>query len=168
MCCAVASPASIIVRSSIATKPDILVGQRVLLQVDVLARDGWAKINRAPDVEVPGAYMVRLETQGVRLNETIDGSAYTGQRYEMSLFPQRGGTITIPPTDVELEVSHWGDQAGKSAQHIQIPAVAFEAKVPPGAEKLPDLIRHDGTCRPSAMEPRSENIQGRGGRQADH
>ncbi|MGB5986488.1 MAG: hypothetical protein WBG37_14375 [Desulfobacterales bacterium] len=68
----------IIVRSSIATEPEIWVGQRVLMQVDVLARDEWAKIKKAPDVEVPGAYVVRLETQGVRLNETIDGSAYTG------------------------------------------------------------------------------------------
>lgn len=92
-----ANPAPIIVRSSIATKPDIWVGQRVLLQVDVLARDGWAKINRAPDVEVPGAYMVRLETQGVRLNETVDGSAYTGQRYEMSLFPSGAAPLRFPP-----------------------------------------------------------------------
>ena len=58
----------------------------------------------------------------------------------MSLFPQQGGTITVPPADVELEVSRWGDQTGKSSQNVQFPAVAFDAKIPPGAEKLRGII----------------------------
>jgi hypothetical protein len=135
-----AEPEPPIVRSAVHPQTEIWVGQRVLLQVDVLIRDGWAKIKRISDFEVPGAYRVRLETQGVRLNETVDGSEYTGQRYEMSLFPQRGGTITVPPMDAELELSQWGEKAGKSSQPVQIPGVAFEAKVPPGAEKLPGII----------------------------
>jgi len=137
--CAV-EPEPIIVRSAVQPHAEIWVGQQVLLQVDVLARDGWAQIKRVADFEVPGAYVVRLETQGVRLSETVEGSEYTGQRYEMSLFPQRGGTITVPPIDVELELSRWGEKAGKSSQPIQIPAIAFDAKVPPGAEKLPGII----------------------------
>jgi len=130
----------IVVRAAVQPQKEIWVGQRVLLQVDVLARDGWAKIKRMPDFEVSGAYLVRLETQGVRLNETVAGSTYTGQRYEMSLFPQRGGTITVPPTDVELEVSNWDGKAKKSSQKIQIPSIAFEASVPPGAEKLTGIV----------------------------
>lgn len=93
----------IIVRSAIENaNADVWVGQRVVLQVDVLARDGWAQIKSARDFEVPGAYVVRLQTQGTRLNETIAGVEYAGQRYELSLFAQKGGKITVPTIPIDV------------------------------------------------------------------
>ncbi len=136
-----AEPAPIIVRSAIGNaKADIWVGQRAVLQVDVLARDGWAQIKTARDFEVPGAYVVRLESQGTRLNETISGHDYGGQRYEMSLFAQQGGTITVPPIPIDVEVRRWGSEAETTSQHMKTPAAEFEVKIPPGAENRKGII----------------------------
>lgn len=131
----------IIVRSAIENaNADVWVGQRVVLQVDVLARDGWAQIKSARDFEVPGAYVVRLQTQGTRLNETIAGVEYAGQRYELSLFAQKGGKITVPTIPIDVEISRWGDQAGTESHQLKTPALTFDLKIPPGAENLKGII----------------------------
>lgn len=133
-------PESIIVRASIVPIEGIWVGQRVRYRVDVLGMNGWAKIQRMPDLQVSGAMVLALESQGTRLNETIGGEAYTGQRYELSLFPQRSGKITIPSVSMEIEISRWGAQSRKSVQKGATPPVDFMAEQPPGSEKVPWLI----------------------------
>ena len=79
----------ILIRTDLKPKDNIVVGQRVILQIDVLAPDGWAQVKSIRDFSVQGAQVVRYETQGTRLNETIEGRAFSGQRYELSLFPQQ-------------------------------------------------------------------------------
>ena len=78
--------ADILIRAAVTPKENIVVGQRVILQVDVLAPDGWAQVKRVRDFSVEGAQVVRYESQGTRLNETIQGRAFRDQRYELSLF----------------------------------------------------------------------------------
>ena len=133
-------PETVIIRASIVPADGVWVGQRVLYQVDVLGLNGWAKIQRMPDVQISGAMVVALQSQGVRLNETIGVEAYTGQRYQLSLFPQRSGRITIPSVALEIEISQWGVQSQKSVKKGTTPPVDFNPKLPPGSEKLPWLI----------------------------
>jgi len=116
------------------------VGQRVQLHVDVLAKDGWAQLKKITDAEIEGAYLLRLETQGTRLNETIDGDSYTGQRYEFMLFAQRGGEFLIPPAAVDVEIRSWGAGGGTRIERMSLPTVEFVAQTPPGAEGIRGLI----------------------------
>lgn len=116
------------------------VGQKVLLNVDVLAKDGWAQLKKIYEIEVDGAYVLRLETQGTRLSEVIDGDSYTGQRYEFMIFAQRDGKLTIPPVPVDVEVTRWGSGAGKQVQRMSLPAVEFPVRTPPGAQGIRGLI----------------------------
>ncbi|MBT8342675.1 MAG: hypothetical protein HKP58_16750 [Desulfatitalea sp.] len=154
---AAAATEPIIVRACVENADaDIWVGQRVIFQVDVLARDGWAKIKSARDFEVPGAYVVRLQTQGTRLNETISGFAYAGQRYELSLFAQKDGKITVPPVPIDVEISRWGDQPGTESRRLNTPALAFDAKIPPGAEKQPGIISTTELKARQAWTPQSQ------------
>ena len=90
--------------------------------------------------EVPGAYVVRLQTQGTRLNETIAGVEYAGQRYELSLFAQKGGKITVPTIPIHVEISRSGDQAGTESHQLKTPTLAFDVKIPPGTENLKGII----------------------------
>ena len=130
----------IILRTAITPDEEIWVGQRVNLRVDVLARDGWAQIKTIRDFVVPGAYVVRLETQGTRLNETISGHDYGGQRYELALFPQQGVRISVPQIPVVVEVRRWGDREETESRQMETPAVEFDVKIPAGAENLRGLI----------------------------
>lgn len=115
-------------------------GQQVLLSVDVLAKDGWAQLKKIGDVEVDGAYLMRLETQGTRLSEVIAGNSYTGQRYEFMIFAQRDGTITVPGMPVDVEIKTWGADGGARVQRLSLPVIEFEARTPPGAEGIRGLI----------------------------
>ena len=90
------------------------VGQKASLNVDVLAKDGWAQLKKIHEIEVAGAYVLRLETQGTRLSEVIDGDSYTGQRYSFMIFAQRDGKLTIPPVPVDVEVTRWGSGSSKA------------------------------------------------------
>ena len=93
---AVAVTAGDILLRTTVTPQEAWVGQRVVLQVDVLGEDGWAQISRFGEVDLSGAYLIRTDTQGSRLQETIGGVAYTGQSYEFSIYPQLAGTVTVP------------------------------------------------------------------------
>jgi hypothetical protein len=150
---------TVIVRGAIVPTTEIWIGQRVDLHIDVLARDGWAQIKGASNIDVPGAYLVRLETQGTRLSETLSGVLYSGQRYELLLFPQQGGTMTVPPIPVDVEVSHWGAQAEKMSLQTKTPALTFDVKIPPGAENLPAIISTTSLEAKQQWQPRQEDYQ---------
>jgi len=125
----------VILRTAV-TPDEAWVGQKIILHVDVLAKDGWAQLRKADDIEVSGAYLLRLETQGTRLNETIAGNHYTGQRYEFMLFAQRDGKLTIPPVPVDIEIKTWGAGGGSRIERMMLPVVEFIARTPPGADDL--------------------------------
>lgn len=108
------------------------VGQKVIFTIDVLAKDGWATINTLPLIEVPGAYLHRYETQGTRLNENIDGASYTGQRYELLLFAQSAGELTIDSFPVEVSVKSWGADAATKVEKLSTEPVQLSVLMPEG------------------------------------
>jgi hypothetical protein len=116
------------------------IGQRVLLRVDILTSDGWAQIADVGELEIAGTYVLRTESQGTRLNETIGGTAYTGQRYTLSLYCQRPGKVEIPAVPVTATVKQWGANASETPHELMTPVTAFTCKVPPGAEGIRGLI----------------------------
>jgi len=133
------------------------VGQKVVLHVDVLAKDGWAQLKKVTDAEVEGAYLLRLESQGTRLSETIDGDSYTGQRYDFMLFAQRDGKITIPPVPVDVEVKTWGADGGSRIERMSLPLVEFVARTPPGAQGIRGLISTGNLTARQDWDPETEN-----------
>jgi len=137
---AVAVTAGDILLRTTVTPQEAWVGQRVVLQVDVLGEDGWAQISRFGEVDLSGAYLIRTDTQGSRLQETIGGVAYTGQSYEFSIYPQLAGTVEVPAIPVEVTTKTWGADATQTVQQKQTSAITIKAKVPPGAEDVVGLI----------------------------
>jgi BatD DUF11 like domain len=112
-----AADEGVVLRAAIEPKADIWVGQQVRLLIDVLARDGWAQIHKFHPFEVPGASVLRVESQGTRLTDTISGATWTGQHYEWLVFPQRAGAITIPPIVVDVETKDLADRWHASRPH---------------------------------------------------
>lgn len=150
------SAAGVLIRAVVKPQENIVVGQRVILRVDVLAPDGWAQIKQVGDFSIEGAQAIRYESQGTRLNETIQGRSYSGQRYELSLFPRRNGTMTVPSIPVEVEVSRWGGKNAKQSKQTSTPAVTFEVQTPPGAENIDGLISTSDLTATQRWEPRQE------------
>ena len=138
-CSAALAAGDIVLRSSVQPE-EAWVGQRVILQIDVLGSDGWTQITRFDDVEIPGAYLMRTDSQGTRLQETIDGTSYSGQRYEFSIYPQAAGAIEIPVIGVEVTTRAAGVDTGASVRQAQAPAVTILSNIPAGAENIRGLV----------------------------
>jgi hypothetical protein len=129
----------IVLRSSLI--PDApWVGQRVILRFDVLAKDSWAQIRKFGPLEVPGAYVIQGSSQSTRLQETIDGSSYSGQRYEWSIYPQNSGALEIPSIPVEVTSKSFGADGSESTVSMTTQASSVTCQAPPGTEDLRGLI----------------------------
>jgi hypothetical protein len=135
-----AADEDVVLRASIEPKADIWVGQQVRLLIEVLAHDGWAQIHTFHPFEVSGASVLRVESQGTRLTDTMSGATWTGQQYEWLVFPQRAGAITIPPIVVDVETKDLATQEVTPVPDQKTPAVAFQVALPPGAEQEHGLI----------------------------
>jgi len=138
-CSAALAAGDIVLRSSVQPEK-AWVGQRIILQIDVLGSDGWTQITRFDDVEIPGAYLMRTDSQGTRLQETIDGTSYSGQRYEFSIYPQAAGAIEVPAIAVEITTMGQGVDAGARAQQARTPIVTILSNIPTGAENVRGLV----------------------------
>jgi hypothetical protein len=146
----------IILRTTV-TPQEAWVGQQLILHVDVLAKDGWAQLRKVSDAEVDGAYLLRLESQGTRLSETVEGDSYSGQRYEFMLFAQRGGKLTVPAVPVDVEIKTWGAGGSTRIERMSLAAIDFVALTPPGAEDLRGLISSGNFTANQTWEPETEN-----------
>jgi len=143
----------VFVRLAVDPQQDIWVGQQVRLTIDVLARDGWATIAQLPRWDIPGVQVLRVESQGTRLNETIDGVAYAGQRYQWLVFPKRPGVSEIPAVPVEVTVKTFGANESPQTFPLETPGATFEAALPPGAEGVGELISTTGLRASQTWEP---------------
>ena len=147
----------IILRAAVSPR-EAWVGQKVVLHVDILAKDGWAQLTKVADTSVDGAYLIRLETQGTRLGETIEGDSYSGQRYEFMVFAQRDGKLTVPSVPVDVEVKTWGSGGGARTKRLQTPEVEIVASTPPGAEGIRGLISTSSLTANQRWDPMAESV----------
>ena len=145
----------IVLRTSVAPE-EAWVGQRVILGIEVLSDSGWAQITRFGELDVAGTYVMRTDSQGTRLQETIDGVSYTGQRYELSIYPQRAGAVEIPALPVEVTTRAWGAGATKIVQEATTSATTLLCKVPPGSEEIHGLISTTGLTAKQTWVPKTD------------
>jgi len=130
---------NVILRTSVDPQ-QAWVGQRARLTIEVLGADGWAQIKDMGAIELSGAYVMQTESQGVRLSETIRGTSYTGQRYQLSVYCQRPGRLEIPALPVTVSVKQWGATPPETTRELETPATELICKTPPGAEDIRGLI----------------------------
>lgn len=135
-----AQDGDVVVRASIDAPEGIFVGQRVRLRLDVLGSDGWASLPQLPRVDVPGAITYTPQSQGLRLNETIGGESYSGQQYELWLYPQRTGTVDIPVAQLDVSVKAFGVNARQDTRRLNTEPIQFEVGVPPGIDPGIDFV----------------------------
>ena len=129
----------IIVRTNINPE-SAWVGQRMTLQIDVLGKDGWAQITDLDSLEIPNCYRLPSGNSRVRLQETINGNAYSGQRYELSLYPQRSGSIEIPALSLPIKIQTWGTSAGAGEQTVTTEPRSIEATLPAGVQNVHSFV----------------------------
>lgn len=100
------------VRLRVRTDPselgDIVVGQQTRLLVEILTDTWFSHAPRYPELTIPGAITLLPEQMGTNFTEEIDGITFSGQRRSYVVFPQRVGSLDIPPLEIRLGVSKDG------------------------------------------------------------
>lgn len=142
----------IIVRTQLISD-QVWVGQRMQLQIDVLGKDGWAQIADLSEVEVPGSYVRPSGNSRVRLNEIIAGASYTGQRYELSIYPQRAGEQVLPPIELKVRIQTWGAQNSTQEVTAQTEPIVFTTQLPKGGRSDLPLIASPKLTATQQWEP---------------
>jgi hypothetical protein len=128
------------IRATLDARGDIWVGQRVTLVVELLAPGFFTG---APAFDLPdpaGMLLVPPAGSPVIGTEEIDGTSYTVQRHELSIFSRRMGEQTIPPITVRFHFKRQPLDKEGIATTLQTPAIHLTTKTPPGAEKLGGII----------------------------
>ncbi|WP_020493634.1 BatD family protein [Methylobacterium sp. WSM2598] len=143
-----AKAAEVVVRTQVNETGGIVVGQPVHLRVDVLFPGSMPRPPRVKVGDVPGAQVLRFETQGVTTNDQINGQPYVGQQFEFVVFPRRGGAIDIPAAEVTL-LDAAGDRTGTASGEARRIVVT----VPPGLDPSGPVIAADEVDATQGWEP---------------
>jgi hypothetical protein len=117
------------VRTTVRPESGVVLGQHVRVLVDVLFEGDMPRPPRVSLPEVPGAQILRYETQATTMNDRIDGKAYVGQRFEFALYPRRGGSLEIPAPQVTVL-----DRAGDETARLSGAATKIDVTVPAGVD----------------------------------
>ena len=123
------------VRTTIKPDGGIVLGQPLRVLVDVLFPGDMPRPPRVSLPEMPGAQILRYETQATTMNERIDGQSFVGQRFEFALYPRRGGTLEIPAAEVTLL-----DRSGGGTGHVAGTPSRIEVTVPAGVDPSKPVV----------------------------
>ncbi len=145
--------ADALVRTSLATSGDIWVGQRVTLVVELLA-PGY--FSGAPAFDLPdpqGLLIVPPGGSPTISTKEIEGTSYTVQRHEFSVFARSAGAQTIPPLTARFHFKRNPLDADILPAMVTTDAVSFTAQLPPGAENLGNVISARGLQAVESWKP---------------
>lgn len=148
----------LLIRSS-ASPESVWPGQKVTVSIDVLVADGWAQAKNFRDVEIESGYLLRYESQGTRLNESIDGKAYSGQRYELFFFAHHSGEQTIPELPLDIEVKSWATPAASGIKRKSTPAIPLSVKTLPNTGTATDIISTTRYRANQTWNPEGDSLQ---------
>lgn len=123
-----------IVRTSMKPETAVL-GQHVRVFVDVLFPGEMPRPPRVVLPDMPGAQILRYESQATTMSDRIDGKDHVGQRFEFALYPRRGGRLEIPAPQVTV-LDAKGDETGR----VTGQPLAIEVSVPAGVDPSRPLV----------------------------
>ncbi len=126
------------IRARLAGGDSIVVGQKVMLWVDVLTNTWFAQAPDFPEMRIAKAITLQLSQFGINFTERINGETWAVQRREYVVFPQRAGNYTVPSLEVKVSYAIPGRTPGKTT--LTSPSLTFNVRIPPGAENIDSFV----------------------------
>ncbi|UWU16855.1 BatD family protein (plasmid) [Rhizobium sullae] len=132
-CVSVATPALTadpLARATLQSKRTLYVGQQVLVDVDMLVPNYFLQPPQFPAIDLPGAIVTLQDGRALNLNETIEGTSYSGIRRTYVITTQRDGEFTLPPAEITFG---YAAVPGQTTQgKASLPPLRFTVKAAPG------------------------------------
>lgn len=122
-----------LVRVEILTKPPIVPGQQVQIQVDVLAPNFFLSPPKFPLFDLPNAVVILPDERATNLVETINGESYAGIRRSYVVTPQAAGDFTLPPAGITFTYAAVPGQPGVQGSVALPPQKFTVAGAPAGS-----------------------------------
>ena len=149
----------VVVRAKTNPAESAWVGQRIDLQIDVLAKDLWANLPTLPRVDVPGAVVYTPPSQSLRLTEQIGGESYTGQQYEFWIYPQRKGKLRVPSLNLDVQVKSFGTNSETTATSAKTEAISLDVAYPESAGGSSALLCVENLSAKQTWDPPSGDFR---------
>ncbi|WP_428563824.1 MAG: VWA domain-containing protein [Solidesulfovibrio sp. DCME] len=132
----------VLLQSELRQPDKIWVGQRLDLLVTLLTTSSFAGVPRFDLPKDAGLAIMADDAQPILGTTTIDGVAYMSKQYDISLFPLRSGTLTLPAFAVEF--GYLGDAGQEVDTSLTTTAAPITVLDVPGADpKLPFVTATD-------------------------
>ncbi|MCD2182801.1 BatD family protein [Rhizobium sp. GN54] len=128
---AFAQGADPLARAALQSKGTLYVGQQILIDVDVLVPNYFLQPPQFPPVDLSGAIVTLQDGPALNLNETIDGTAYSGIRRTYVVTPQQAGDFALPLAEITFG---YAAVPGHTTQgKVALPPLTFAVQAAPGA-----------------------------------
>jgi len=115
------------VEAQLVPGTNVVVGEQLQLQVDVLTDTWFTAAASLPPLQLPGARVQAPDGESEHLNQVIDGKTFYGMRYRYRITPTMAQSFTVPALTVQA-------QPGQASAPLsaQTTALTFQASLPPG------------------------------------
>lgn len=110
--------------------PTYSINQQVILYIEVVTPRWFTGGTRIAPIEIPNVVAKQRNQLATNFTERRNGTTWTHQRWEVTLYPQSEGTFVIPPTAVKVQVSQEG--AGNATGVLYTEPQRFSAIIPSG------------------------------------
>lgn len=116
--------------------PRVVVGQRIMLRLDILVPNYMTVPPAIPDFQIRNVVTRRLGT--VNISEQHGGTTFAGMQVAFAFFPQEPGTFAL--SDQTVTVSYAAEPPKTTEQMLALPRIAFDADIPAAAAGLDPFV----------------------------
>jgi GGDEF domain-containing protein len=146
-----------VVRAAIASTQPIIVGQAVRLEVTVLAPNYFTGAPEFPQLKIENAIVTLSDETPRHSNETIAGQAFTGIGVTYLVYPEEPGAFKLPQAEVVVKFAF--DPPKSVEARIPLPAVRFDATIPPQAAGLDYFLPADSVDIAQTFDKKLNNLK---------
>lgn len=126
-------------RAALQSEGTLYAGQQILIDVDVLVPNYFLQPPQFPAIDLPGAIVTLDDGRALNLNETIDGTAYSGIRRTYIVTAQSSGDFTLPPAVITFGYAAVPPQATRG--EVTLPPLRFTVReAPADAGERPGVV----------------------------
>jgi hypothetical protein len=128
------------VRMRVSTEParQVVLGQQTRIFVEILTDTWFTKAPLYPELSLAGAIALMPEQLGTNFTERIDGTTFAAQRRSYVVYPQRAGTLDVPPIAIRLGVAV--DAKPSDLFTLTTPPLKLQVVLPPAAEGVERFV----------------------------
>ena len=125
------------IQTSITPAQGAVPGQHMRLTIEVATQRWFSGGTRIRLPEAPGLIILQTDQFAANASERRGATTWVIQRWGLDIFPQRAGSFTVPPVELQIQVN---TAAGNVSGSTQTEAQSFEVVMPAALEEAESWV----------------------------